>query len=163
MDLILKKQGELSILVISIMSIICIIILFGYCIIYIQTVSIIMDVKKNLYYIVQNGIIANNKESLALNVYDNNDDEIKKYVEQVLNKTYIKGSTGIIKFEINECNFIANTEVVKKHTNNRYNTPIIHINITVYFKSIINIQNSSNILQIKIHEDIRVALLQYEG
>lgn len=143
-------------------SIVFVIILFAYCIMYIQTVSIVMDIKKDLYYIVQNGIIANNKEDLALNEYNINDKDIRKYTEQILNKSYIKGTSGIIKIEINECAFIEDINMVKKHTNNRYNVPVIHILVTIYFKSIINTQNMSNVLAIKIHEDIKASLLQYE-
>ncbi len=121
-----------------------------------------MDIKKDLYYISQNGIIANDKEDLALGKYNNSDKDIQKYIEEVLNKNYVKGTTGIVKIEINECKFIKDISIVKAYTNNKYDVPIIHIDLTIYFKSIINIQNMTDVMKIKLHEDVKASLLKYE-
>lgn len=121
-----------------------------------------MDVKKDLYYISQNGVVANDKEDLALGTYNNSDKDIQKYIEEVLNKNYVKGTTGIVKIEINECRFIKDISIVKAHTNNRYDVPIIHIDLTIYFRSIIKTRNIEDVMKIKLHEDVKASLLKYE-
>lgn len=158
-----RKLGNINISVFVIIAIFIILILFAFCINYVQLTSTIMNIKNDLYNIAQNGIIANNKEDLALNSYKADETRMKGYIQNVLSKNYIRDNGYIKRIIIEECNAILDKENVVKHTNGRYDETIIHLKIGIVFKPIIKMKGIYNEIYVNIHEDVKSTLLQYGG
>lgn len=158
-----RKLGNINISIFVIIASLIILILFASCINYVQLTSTIMNIKNDLYNIAQNGIIANDKENLALNNYETDEKTMKQYVQTILVNNYLRANGNIKKIEIEECSIFLDKEDIKKHTNNRYYETIIHLTIKIVFKPIIKIRGISDEISIKIHEDVKSTLLQYGG
>lgn len=158
-----KNIGNINIVFLTCVSGIIIVILFAFCIMYVQITSTIINIKNDLYSISQNGIVANDEEGLALNIYTAESNQLKNYIGNVLNKNYIKTGSSIKSINIEECTYIIKKEEVSKHTNGRYIDPIIHIKIKASFSPIIKINNISKTITIIIHEDVKATLMKYKG
>lgn len=158
-----KKLGNVSIYVFVIFAMIVVIIIFAFSISYVQITSTILNIKNDLYNIAQNGIIANNKTDLALNSYVADKSQMKKYIQDILQKNYIRSSGYIKDIKVEECNIFLDKNEVISHTKGRYDETIIHLNVKITFVSILKIRGFENEVSINIHEDVKATLMQYGG
>lgn len=158
-----KKLGNISISVLTIFAMIVIVIIFVFSISYVQITSTILNIKNDLYNIAQNGIVANNKTELALNNYIVENTQMKNYIQDILEKSYIRSNGYITSVQVVECNIIQNKSEIISHTKGRYDKTIIHLTIKMDFIPIIKIRGFREEVSIYIHEDVKAVLLQYGG
>ena len=158
-----KKLGNVSISVLTIFAMIVIVIIFVFSISYVQITSTILNIKNDLYNITQNGIIANNKIELALNSYVADNTRMKNYIQDILERNYIRSKGYIMSVQVVECNTIYNKSEIISHTKGRYDEAIIHLRVKIGFIPIIKIRGFGEEFSIHIHEDVKTALLQYGG
>lgn len=158
-----KKIGNMSISVFAIFAMIVIVIIFAFSISYVQITSTILNIKNDLYGIAQNGIIANNKTELALNSYVVDKSQMKKYIQDILQKNYIRSNGYIKNIQVEECNMILDKNEVISHTKGRYDETIIHSNIKITFVPVFKIRGFEKEVSINIHEDVKAMLMQYGG
>lgn len=158
-----RVKGSINIYFLTILSSLLIIILFAFCIMYVQMSSTILNIKNDLYSIIQNGIIANDKEELAVENYTAKENMLRQYIGVILDNNYIKEGSSIKSITIEECNYIIDKNAIKLHTSDRYRDPIIHIRIQIKFTPIIKIQNILEKITITVHEDVKATLMNYGG
>lgn len=158
-----KKIGNISIYTFTLFAIVVMLIIFAFSISYIQITSTVMNIKNDLYNIVQNGIIANDKTELALNSYIGDKNQMIAYIQNLLQKNYMKSNSYIKDIRIEECDMLLDKNDILKHTNGRYDNAIIHLKIKVKFVPVIKIKNVADEVTIQIHEDVKIMLLQYGG
>lgn len=135
---------------------------FAIFIVYTQVLNTVMNIKSDLYYITQNGIIANNKEELALNNYLTDNTTLKSTIENILKRNYVKNEGSVKSIIVKNAQIYTNEEEIFIHTLGRYKKPIIHIEIEIAFIPLIKLPNLNSIYKINIHEDVKISLLEYE-
>ena len=140
----MNKKGFVNICI-SLGVVIILVILISIFLIYFQVNVLISEIRQELYYELQNGMLAIEKDELALSNYliDN-----KKLTEQINNwiQTSAKSKLNVKDIKIKE---ITTNKTNKKAT--------FKIKLTVTFKPIINIRQLASI---DITNDIDLALLK---
>lgn len=140
----MNKKGFVNICI-SLGVVIVIVILISVFLIYFQVNVLISEIRQELYYELQNGMLAIEKDELALNSYliDN-----KKLTEQINNwiQTSGKSKLNVIDIKIKEIT-----------TNNKNKKATFKVKLTVAFKPIINIKQ---VASIDITNDIDLSLLK---
>lgn len=140
----MNKKGFVNICI-SLGVVIIIVILISVFLIYFQVNVLISEIRQELYYELQNGMLAIEKDELALNSYliDN-----KKLTEQINNwiQTSGKSKLNVIDIKIKEIT-----------TNNKNKKATFKVKLTVTFKPIINIKQ---VASIDITNDIDLSLLK---
>ncbi len=157
------KRGNITLMLFPIGVMLLIIILISIAFLYIQIIVKIHDIKSNLFYIVSSSVQKDTLENLSYREYLIDSEKIKEKINFLLNKNYLKENTnnGIIAIECEEVRLVKNEGDTIKHTNGKYNFPIICVNIRVEFKPVISIIGDR--LNIKIHEDIKFNLLEFSN
>ena len=157
------KSGNVTLMIFPIGLMVLIIILVAVAFVYIQIIVKIHDIKSNLFYIVSSSIHEDTLEGLACRDYLINEDNIRERINFLLMRNYINenSNNGIITIKCEEVKLVKNEGAVIKRTNGKYKEPIICVNIGVSFKPIISTIGDK--VNIKIHDDIKFNLLEFEG
>lgn len=155
------KRGNVTLMLFPIGIMLLIIILISIAFLYIQIIVKIHDIKANLFYIVSSSIDKDTLESLAYGDYILDSEIVKEKMNLLLSKNYLKENSNndIIAIECAKVNLVKNESDIIKHTNGKYNTPIICVEIRVEFRPIISIIGDK--VNIKIHDDIKFNLLEF--
>jgi len=157
-----KITGSVNLFIINIGIILLLMSLFAIFITYTQFINTVINIKNDLYYITQNGILSANKESLSLYNYEINLNTLKKNIEDILIKNYVKNGGAINNIKVKNIAIYIDSSEVFLHTRGRYKKPIIHIEIEVKFVPVIKKINAILTHNIIVHEDVKISMLEYE-
>lgn len=140
-----KKKG--NVIVVLGIIIMIIVIVAGFFVTY-QLNIIISSVKKDLFYISNNALVAMDFTELSYGVYKINMDRTKEIMEELLNKNK---HIGINKVTIKEIELMY-----------KLGEPHILSKIQVDFTPVINIGNKTS-YTFELQENVAISLLQYGG
>lgn len=151
-----KKRGITTIfLTLGIMLVI--IILFVSILIYASLNIVSRRIKKDITYIVTNGINAYDKEGLALEQYNVDIIKLEKDIQELLNKNHITTKSIIKDIEIKELKVIYEKQKIEE---SNFKVPSVMIKIVVKIRPIFNMLKKEYI--IVIEDKIKLALLEYK-
>ena len=119
---------------------------------YSSLISDVFALKTDLFYICQNALLALDYEDLSVNKYTVQDELLKKHIEDLLHLNYTSIKTNFKTIRVKEIYIIDDNGYTAVHTQNRYDSPILHLDISVtYNYTITKTEKSFN-----IHEDIKL-------
>lgn len=130
--------------------------------VYIQISIYLYDVKLNMFYIVQSSISKEDYQNIVFRDYTLNEDVLKENINRLFQKNYLepkRSNKGIVNVECYEVKVINTKSEVIKHTKNKYDVPVICIRLKVIFNPLISVLG--NEIEIKIHDDIKLSLLEF--
>lgn len=162
-----NKKGNIVLALFPLFTILFIAVLFVMSVIYSQIIIGVVNIKSDIFYIVQNSIIKLNKEELSYGEYLLDEDELKKEISNLVLKSYMldsKGnivnrSAGVLDVMVNEVKYYTKESEIIEHTDGKYNEEFIHIVLTVRTKTVLNI-GIKDTYDTKIHEDIKLTRLK---
>jgi len=161
--LIKSKKGNITTILLPIMFMIFTSIIIATIFVYIQISIYLYDVKLNTFYIVQSSISKKNYENIAYREFILDKKTLKNNINTLFELNYLnnkKKSKGIVDIECYEVNSITNRFQVQIHTKNKYNVPVICIKYKIKFRPLISILG--NEIEIKMHDDIKLSLLEFK-
>ena len=158
-----NKKGNTVLALFPLFTILFIAVLFIISIIYSQILIGVINIKSDVFYIVQNSIIKLNKEELSYGEYILAEDELKEEISNLILKNYMldgKGnrvnrSAGVLDVVVSEVKYYTKEREIIEHTGGKYNEEFIHIVLTVRTKTVLNI-GIKDTYDTKIHEDIKL-------
>lgn len=165
--IILNKKGNIVLALFPLFTILFIIILFIVIVIYSQIIIGVVNIKSDVFYIVQNSIIKLNKEELSYGQYIVNEQELKTEISDLVTKSYMLDSNGnrinrdagVLDVVVDEVKYYTNSNEIKQHIGVEYDNEFIHLVLTVKTKPILNI-GIKDVYNTKIHEDIKLTRLK---
>ena len=117
--------------------------------IYSQINNITENIRKDLFYISNNALMAMNENDLAYSMYTFNKDQAIEKLELLLRKNYVDGKGSITKISIKQLDL-----------NNISGKPSLYIKINVEFESIIAILNDK-LHSFDMQETVPISLMYY--
>ncbi len=161
------KKGNIVLALFPLFTILLICVLFIVAIIYSQVIIGIVNIKSDLFYIVQNSIMKINKEALSYGQYIINEVELKDEIENLIIKNYMTDkngmlanrSVGVLKVSVDEVNYYTSESQILNHTAGTKKEPFVHIVLTVKTRLAINL-GIKDTYDTKIHEDIKLTRLK---
>lgn len=162
-----RKEGNVWIAIFPMFTILLIFIIFMVCIIYSQIIIGVVNIRSDIFYIVQNSIIKLNKEELSYGKYIVDKLELEEEISNLLLKNYMLDSSGnkinrtcgILDVHLNEIEYYTEESEILAHTKGEDVEPIIHIVLTVRTKAVLNI-GIKDTYDTEIHEDIKLTRLK---
>lgn len=163
----LNKNGNIVLSIFPMFVILVIASLFIVIVIYSQIIIGIINIKSDIFYIVQNSIIKLNKDELSYGKYVIDEKALKEQISSLILKNYIlddKGnvinrSAGIMDVKLNEVKYYTEASKIMEHTGKLYDKEIIHVDLTVKTKTVLNI-GVKDVYETKIHEDIKMTRMK---
>lgn len=143
MTRLFNKKGNINIFIP--LGIILLITIFVAIFLAYYQVNIIADnIRKDLFYISNNAILAFNQQDLAYGKYTLDEQKAKEIIEEILNKNYQNGS--VLKISIIQLDQIENNQIL--------------IKIKVRFKSFITLFGR-NQYEFIMTETVKISLMKY--
>lgn len=153
----MNKKGELLIISVIFMALIILVIFAIVLVQYFQINNTLSDIKNSMFYICQNALLSYDN-NLSLEEYNVSNLRLKKVIEQLINRNFLDKKSNIKSIDIKEIYVLTNENECIAH-NNRFSVPFVHLVLEISFEPIINLQNK--MYSFTIHEDVKVALMQY--
>lgn len=159
--MIKTKNGNVTLMIFPIGIMILIVILVSIAFLYIQITVQIYEIKSNLFYIVSSSFTQADIEKLAYRDYSLSLSDLKTNLNDLLKENYLakNGGKGIVDIHCKNIKLLRSDIEVLEHTENKYATPIICVNIKVVFTPIISLLG--NKIDLSIHDDIKINLLEF--
>lgn len=157
----MMRNGKKGAILITLFVLVILIILTWLLVIMVQYFLInntLSDIRVNLFYIVQNALMAYSSE-LNLDVYNISSSTLSEIIVELINKNHVENNKNIKKINIQEIGLCDGMGQCFEHTDSNMNVPYIHIKLKVDFLPIINLRNIN--LSYGIHEDIKLSLMEY--
>lgn len=161
--LIKKKRGNITAILLPIMFMIFISIIIATIFVYFQISISLHDIKLNTFYILQTSISKEDYDNMAYADYTINTKTLKNNINDLYNKNYLvneKKTKGVIDINCYQVKVISKRTQVMSHTKGRYKVPVICIKYKVKFNPLISLLGSD--IEIKMHDDIKLSLLEFK-
>lgn len=161
--LIKAKRGNVTAILLPIMFMIFISIIIATIFVYFQISISLYDVKLSTFYIVQSSITKEGYSNMAYGDYTIATKTIKSNINNLYSKNYLEGKNktkGIVDIECYEVSVITTKTLVSNHTNNQYNVPVICVKYKIKFNPLISLLG--NEIEIKMHDDIKLSILEFK-
>ena len=158
-----KRKGNIALGLFPLFTLLLIFVIFTACVIYSQIIIGVVNIRSDVFYIVQNSIIKINKEELSFGEYIVNEDELREEISNLILKNYMLGSngnrinrtSGVIDVALSEIKYYTKENEILAHTGGKYKEQMIHIVLVVRTKAVLNI-GIKDTYDTKIHEDIKL-------
>ncbi len=162
-----NTKGNIVLALFPMFTILLIAILFAMSIIYSQILIGVINIKSDIFYIVQNSIVKLNKDEFSYGQYVIDEKELKQEISNLILKNYmldskgnrINRSVGVLDVVINEVKYYTKENEIVEHTGGKSKEPMVHVVLTVRTKTVLNIGGKST-YDTKIHEDVKLTRLK---
>ena len=122
----------------------------------------IYDVKMSIFNIVMAVISSDDIENISYRDYSINENIMKKNIEEMLNRNYIKNTnkkSGIVKISCDEVKILNKNSRDIVHKGIISITPIVCVNTRIEFCPIISLLGKNK--EVIIHSDVKLSLLEF--
>lgn len=161
------KKGNMVLALFPLFTILFIAVIFIAAVIYSQIIIGVVNIKSDVFYIIQNSIIKLNKENLRYGEYILDEIALKQEISNLVEKSYmidsngnkVTRSAGVIDVIVNEVKYYTKESDVLVHTNGKYTEPIVHVIIKVRTKTVLNI-GIKDIYDTELHEDVKLTRMK---
>lgn len=143
----MRKKGHVNIFIpIGILLLVIVFVITF--LIYFQVSTIINSVKKELFYIANNALIAMDEEALAYNDYNIDLNKMRYIIQNLLDR--------------NKQRNVNRVSIMDLRFNSNNKKPHLYIKVKVEFKPIVNIFSKES-YSFKLQDEVMIALLNYNS
>ena len=161
--MIKAKRGNITAILLPIMFMIFISIIIAIVFVYFQISISLYDIKLNTFYIVQSSISKADYNNIAYRDYSLNIKTLKNNINNLYKQNYLFNedkTKGIVDVECYKLEVISKKLLVLNHTKNQYSVPVICVKYKIKFNPLISILGTR--IEIKMHDDIKLSLLEFK-
>ena len=158
-----SKKGSICMLILPVALLVMLVIVITIIVTYFQISTQIYDVKMNVFNIVIAVTTSNDFENISYRDYSINENIMKKNIEEMLNKNYIKDTNkkrGVVKISCDEVKILNKASQIITHKGIVSKTPIVCVNTRIEFCPIISLLGRNK--EVMVHSDVKLSLLEFD-
>lgn len=157
-----SKKGSICMLILPVALLVMLVVIITVVVTYFQISTQIYDVKMSIFNIVMAVTTSNDFENISYRDYSINKNIMKKNIEEMLNKNYIKNTnkkSGIVKISCDEVRILNKVSQIVTHKGIVSKTPIVCVNTRIEFCPIISLLGRNK--EVMVHSDVKLSLLEF--
>lgn len=158
-----SKKGSICMLILPVALLVMLVVIITVVVTYFQISTQIYDVKMSIFNIVMAVTTSNDFENISYRDYSINENIMKKNIEEMLNKNYIKNTnkkSGIVKISCDEVRILNKVSQIVTHKGIVSKTPIVCVNTRIEFCPIISLLGRNK--EVMVHSDVKLSLLEFD-